>query len=155
MRKIIVLIAILSFGCKTLDYIPAYEQILGLDLRPFAEQNFLITPYAYSGKYTSIAIIDYKIMPGAQLRNTINYSPYTGESYEGSTWFVDTVKIDESLNRIFLICREMGADALVDFEILDVSDSYTNIEKPVLVPGIRITGLAIRRDDIDNIIIKK
>jgi len=133
----------------TLEYIPAYEQTLGIDLRPFAKLNFLITPYAYSGKYTSIAIIDYKIMPGAQLKNIINYSPYTGESYEGSTWFVDTVKTDESLNRIFLICKEMGADALIDFKILEASDSYTNIEKPIVVPGIRITGLAIRRDDIE------
>jgi len=108
MRKIIFLIVVLGSSCMTLEYIPAYEQTLGIDLRPFAEQDFLITPYAYSGKYTSIAVIDYKIMPRAQLKTTGSYSTYTGEYYGSRrTWLMDTIKIDESLNRIFLICREM------------------------------------------------
>jgi len=153
MREIIVFIVIFitvfSSGCVTLEYIPAYEQILGIDLRPFAEQNFLITPYTYSGKYTSIAVIDYKIMPEAKIKNTKGYSAYTGESYDQSIWIVDTVKTDKSLNKIFLICKEMGADALIDFKILESSDSYTNIQKPIVVKGIRITGLAIRRNDIE------
>jgi len=43
----------------------------------------------------------------------------------------------------------MGANALVSFEILEVSDNYSNIPTPVVISGIRITGLAIRRDDIE------
>ncbi len=50
-------------GCVTLEYIPAYELKRGLDLRPYAEENFLITPYSYSGVYTSVGIVDYKLMP--------------------------------------------------------------------------------------------
>lgn len=152
MKKItlLILITVLAFGCATLEYIPAYEQILGIDLRPYAENNFLITPYPYTGKYTSTSVVDYKIMPEANLVTISRKNTSTGQYESTSNWVIDKVNIREALDSIYFLCIGMGANALVDFEILETSDSYTGIQKPVVVTGIRITGLAIRRDDIEE-----
>ncbi len=148
MKKILrlTLAIILIFGgCTSIEYIPAYELALGLDLRPYAEENFLITPYEYLGKYTSIAVIDYKIMPEATLITTEKMT--SSGVVTTSTWQVDTVMSAEALNKIFIMCKDMGANALVDFKIFEASDNYSNIKKPVIVAGIRISGLAIKREN--------
>ena len=154
MKKLVflILIAVLAVGCafQPLEHISSYEQLLGIDLRPYAEKNFLITPYLYSGEYTTIAIIDFKIMPEANLVQTGERKDYTGFTDPVFEWEVDEIETEEALDRIYRYCVEMGANALIDFEILEVSDNWSNIQKPVVVNGIRITGLAIRRDDLKS-----
>jgi len=140
------LTTILMSGCVSLSHISAYEQLMGLDLRPYAEQDFLITPYPYSGKYTSVGVIDYKVMPQAQLVATSTST--NPQSASAKKWITDTVQTAVVLDKIYHMSVEMGANALVDFKVLEASDNYTGIANPVVITGVRITGLAIRRDDL-------
>ena len=152
MKKILFLLlgVVLIFGCKPSEIvlIPAYENLLGYDFRPFAKRGFLITPYSYDGKYTAIAIINFKIMPESNLvliKSGYNYNTNTPTTVKN--WVSDTVETDEALERIYQHCIEIGADALVDFKITDVTDYYTKTTPNTTIEGKRITGFAIRRED--------
>ncbi len=136
-------------GCKSTREItiPAYQEIFGIDFRPYAEKGFLITPLSYGGRYTSIALIDFKIMPQANL----TVSEKADKSDQSATptvlgWHADTVGLHGALEKIYKHCIEIGADGLIDFSIEEVSDSYPAYPA-VIVKGKRITGLAIKRED--------
>lgn len=142
----------ICIGCKTVDKIPGYDLLLGLDFRPYAEKGFLITPHTYTaGEYTTISLIDYKIMPTAEYK----YDPNNNKRRVGSSpteettkqWYVEELDTQTALDKIFEICIDMGADALVDFKIEDTTDEHLKIQNPVIITGIRITGLAIRREE--------
>lgn len=150
-RKILIAIAavLMMAGCKSTTEItiPAYQEIIGIDFRPYAEKGFLITPLSYGGKYTSIALIDFKIMPQANLV----VSEKTDKSDQSPApavlqWHADTIGIHAALKNIYEHCTEIGADGLIDFSIEEVSDSYPSYPS-VIVKGKRITGLAIKRED--------
>lgn len=147
MKKIafLLLANVLILGCKPIErvaYIPVYEEIIGLDFRPFAEKDFLFTPYSYSGKYTTIALIDFKIIPSATLDTILPSINTTGHATTYK-WISDTIQTDIALERIYQHCIGMGADALVDFVIEEVTMHYPL--KPIAnLTGKRITRLAIR-----------
>ena len=87
-------------------------------------------------------MIDYKVMPSAKFQQakyspTLESSGYQQQVSEAK-WVADTLETQEMLDKIFEICVEMGADALIDFKILDTSDEYIQ----TTIHGIRITGLA-------------
>jgi hypothetical protein len=46
---------------------------------------------------------------------------------------------------VYKICIDMGANALVNLEISNTEDPYTNIANPIVIKGIKINGLAIKR----------
>lgn len=150
-RKFMIAITIILMiaGCKSTKEItiPAYEELLGIDFRPYAEKGFLITPLSYGGKYTTISLIDFKIMPQANLK----VEEKADKSDQSTTtsvleWHADTIGIDAALMHIYEHCIDMGADGLIDFSIEEVSDSYPSFPT-VIVKGKRITGLAIKRED--------
>jgi hypothetical protein len=150
-RKFLIAITVILMiaGCKSTNEItiPAYEELIGIDFRPYAEKGFLITPLSYGGKYTTISLIDFKIMPQAILK----VSEKADKSDQSSTptvldWRADTIGIHAALMEIYEHCIEMGADGLIDFSIEEVSDTYPSYPT-VIVKGKRITGLAIKRED--------
>ncbi|MBA7539201.1 hypothetical protein ES705_31480 [subsurface metagenome] len=151
MKKLIYLslLVLLCIGCKTITKIPGYDLLLGLDFRPYAEKGFLITPHTYTaGEYTTISLVDYKIMPDAELKE--GQSTGISAGYQDATvkvWSVDEIEPQDALDKIFEICIDMGADALIDFTIEEATDEHLKIKNPVTIEGIRITGLAIRRED--------
>jgi hypothetical protein len=149
--KFLIAIAVMLViaGCKSTNEItiPAYEEMLGIDFRPYAEKGFLITPLSYGGKYTTISMIDFKIMPQANLK----VAEKTDKSDQSSTatvleWHADTIGIHAALQKIYEHCMEIGANGLIGFSIEEVSDSYPSYPT-IIVKGKRITGLAIRRED--------
>jgi hypothetical protein len=150
-RKFMLVIAaiLMIAGCKSTKEItiPAYQEIVGIDFRPYAEKGFLITPLSYGGRYTSIALIDFKIMPQANL--VVSEKADNSDQSSAPTvleWHADTIGIHGALKNIYEHCIEIGADGLIDFSIEEVSDSYPSYPA-VLVKGKRITGLAIKRED--------
>jgi len=127
---------------RELTYIPGYELLKGLDFRPYAEKGFLFSPYMYDGKYTTLALIEYVIMPEARL-NTYELSDGTVLG----KWSKDEIKTEEALDNIYNKCIEFGADAMVDFTLTDNIEIYTGITVPTRIIGVKITGIAIKRED--------
>ena len=144
MKKIITftITLFLICGCQTVTHIPAHEALTGLDFRPYADKNFHITPYVYTGKYTTIALINYVSMPEAKL---ITYKK--GDGTTGKMWFQNEIDFETALDSIYEKCADMGADALMDFTFEEHSESYSKIMTPITIYGKKITGTAIRRED--------
>lgn len=146
----IAIAAILTIaGCKSTREItiPAYQEVIGIDFRPYAEKGFLITPLSYGGRYTSIALLDFKVMPKANL--VVSEKADKSDQSSAPTvleWHADTIGIHAALQSIYEHCIEIGADGIIDFSIDEVSDSYPAYPA-VVVRGKRITGLAIKRED--------
>ena len=149
MRKLIpitVVSLLLLSACSSIKHINGYESLTGLDFRPYADKGFLITPYAYSGEYISIYMVNYVIMPEANYAESGATNPNKRES--SGSWVFDLIDVDDALNKIYETCVEFGADALMDFKIQPNSESYkVGTEYPVTVNGIQITGIAIKRQD--------
>ena len=134
---LIVLFSILMVACKTLKHIPSQSQLYGLDLRNYSEVNFLFTPEIYPGEYLTVGIIDYVFLPEAN---------YLKDSKTGSSkWVVQDIRLEDAIDNVYKICIDMGADALIKFDISDTEKSYSSIANPIVIKGIRIKGLAIKR----------
>ena len=144
MKRIVLMLLILSplLGCMEVKLIPAREEFTGIDFRPYAEKDFLITPYAYAGKFTTIAMINYTNMPEARL-----ISIPLADGSTSKKWIIGEVETQIALDSIYAKCIEMGANALMDFKIISNPESYSNIANPVTIEGLQITGIAIRRED--------
>lgn len=156
MKKSLVLVLLMSIcSCATLEEIKVIypvESLYGIDFTPYTKLNFLITPEKYPGSYESIGMINFTAKPGAQyLLSSKKPNPYYGrnsgepkfiEIYE---WKIDSIAFPEVLNKVYKICVEMGADALVNFKNEIILDPRTGIKNPVTITGYQITGYAIKR----------
>jgi hypothetical protein len=145
MKKIILVslaTALMFSACKTLEHIDGYQSLSGIDLRPYTEKDFLITPNDYAGEYKSIFIVDFVIMPEA------NYETVDIKSgYKIKEWFYDPVDISTAMDNIYEICLDMGANAIINFEISPHTDTYVTVNNPTTIVGKRISGMAIKRED--------
>jgi len=138
---------------KGLNIIYPGQSLYGIDFTPFTQKGFLITPEKYEGFYESVGIIDFTAKPGAQYKLTgeiknpeyfpgmQDHSPFI-EHYE---WVVDSISFKDVLTKVYDICTQMGADALVNFHNELISDNYSGIKNPTAITGYRITGFAIKR----------
>lgn len=149
MKKLIPIAFALIFiisSCGPLKHIPGYEIFMGVDFRPYSEKGFLITPHEYHGEFTSIYMIDYILMPEA------SYQPAQYEDNQkveegGWRFSYKDADIEHAVESIYNKCVEMGADAIMDFNIQTHEDEYDFIPNPVTVKGLLITGVAIKRGD--------
>lgn len=156
MKKIFfILLPLLLSSCATLKelkIINPVETLYGIDFAPFTKKGFLITPEKYNGDYESIGMINFTAKPGAQYITTGSkpnpyYSQGSGEPrlIETYEWKVDSIAFSEVLNKVYKICVDMGADALVNFKNEITLDPYSGITNPVTITGYQITGFAIKR----------
>jgi len=142
MKKFILAISLAIFfsSCVTLEHIDGYQSLSGIDLRPYAEKDFLITPNDYAGKYKSMFIIDYVIMPEA------NYEIVSQRGGDATReWISDNVDISTAMDSIYEICLDMGANSIINFEISPHTDTYGLVQNPTTIVGKRISGMAIQR----------
>jgi len=149
MKKTLLIIStafIILSACTSIKHIPGYEKLTGLDFRPFADKGFLITPYVFNGDYISIYMVNYVIMPEANYMPANPDNVGTGD-YTSGSWTFKKLNIETALNNIYETCVEMGADALMDFQLQSNKEYYTGINNPVTVNGIQITGIAIKRQE--------
>jgi hypothetical protein len=162
MKKLLyLLLAFLLTSCavtqkelKELKIISPYEYLYGIDFAPFTQKGFLITPEKYNGNYESIGMIDFTAYPGAQyIKTGVKLNPYWSqgssepkviETYE---WKIDSIEFKAVLNKVYNICVEMKADALVNFKNEITLDTHEGIKNPITIAGYRITGFAIKRKD--------
>ncbi len=136
------LITFLITSCATqLKHIPGYEITVAIDFTKYTDADFLITPHEYSGIYESIGLITTIVMPEANLET--NEAGFVSES---NVWKISDLNISEVINNIYGKAVQMGADAIVDFKIIENTDTYNSI-LPVAVTGYLISGYAIKRLD--------
>ncbi|WP_299577509.1 hypothetical protein [uncultured Sunxiuqinia sp.] len=143
-----VLLVIALFGCKTLDInmIPRTEQFSGIDFRPYTQKGFLITPEKYQGEYESIGIVSYLIFPestreGIKEEGTMPYQHATIRF----KWNTEEINVQNALEGMYKECLNMGADALVNFDVALEEELISSVSPPVMRKGYRVTGFAIRR----------
>lgn len=156
MKKLSYLLLILiSFSCAELaplNEIPEVNNLFSIDLKKYSEDGFLITQDKYIKEYESIAMIDFLKRPkasyvkvGRKINNSASMSANTPVYEDEMSWIVGEISMQETIDNIYEICKSMGADALVDFKIASDDFYYSSIKNPILVPGYRITGFAIKR----------
>lgn len=122
----------LLYSCNTIDYIPKKTAVFDVDFTKYASKGFLITPHEYTGNYESIGLITYKTSPKAK--------------FNTSDWYIDQISLNETIDSVYNICIKKGADALIDFKFEWFDTQYNKqVIQPVTIPGIRISGFAIKR----------
>lgn len=151
-------IGLLLQSCTTLEdltFIPREEKLFGIDFSKYTSQNFLFTPEKYIGGYKSIGLITYEYLPAAEYKKTGNkvnpfYNPQDPSSKSLIPiveWVFESVKIEQVMDSVYKISKNMGADAIVNFDIKVKSDPVgANAKNPTTRFGYIISGFAIKRD---------
>ncbi len=159
MKKITLLTIFLGFiSCAPVKEIYPVEVLFGVDFRPYTQKGFLFTPEKYTGEYESIGLLDLSRSPGAQyviLNSKANprFSRFSSEQevFYQYGWKIDSISIPMMIDKFYSICIDMGADAVMNFEVygkeaLRVQPVFSNKNPPEL-PFLGIRGFAIKRKD--------
>jgi len=120
MKKIF-LLALLASCSARITYIPERSTFYGLDFTRFSDKGFLITPEKYLNEYQSVGLITYTYLPEA------NYVATGRIEYEGGgtsltkAWiFNNKMNVNSGLDTLYIFCKNMGADALMNFKVTPV-----------------------------------
>jgi hypothetical protein len=152
----IIVVALSSCATSPFNRINPTEIVYGIDFSPFTQKGFLITPEKYAGSYESIGLINYEAFPGANYKEVEkSIENYYGSKkpviFKENKWVVDSISLQDVLTKVYNICVEMGADALVNFDYEIIPTSYGSvpraIDNPLTIYGIHISGYAIKRKE--------
>lgn len=140
---LIVFVAFLLLSCApAVTKVPRTSQFTGIDFRKYTDSGFLFTPEKYSGEYESIGIVNYKLLPAAEL-----IAPYGDPSYNGpyaKSWVEEVIYIGQVVDSLYVRSVEMGADAVMNFEVIYETEERATTP-PVTLHGWTARGFAIRR----------
>ena len=146
-------LAVFSLGCSSSrTLIPGLTDVRGIDLRPYAEEGFLITPEAYEGDYDALGQVFLFMYPEAQRGRSYARDPQSGDlvTVTGS-WNITTVSADTAVDSLYRIAKSWGADAIMNFRYgLSEHPLYTGaLGEPTRdqLMGVRVEGFAIRRKE--------
>lgn len=163
MKNVILLILVyLMFGCETakqleeLSFIPKKELFYTIDFSRFTEQGFLITPEKYSEKYKSIGLVTYEYLPSGTyklvgLTKNPFYNPQVDktepEYLQLKNWVFEPIHYEKAMDSLYIKCKSMGADALVNFRIEVKSEEIgVGYKNSSTVKGLLLSGFAIKRE---------
>jgi len=149
--KIVTFICIcFLIGCATtgITFVPKTMNIGIFNFKKYSENNFLFTPHNYLGDYESIGLVSIIISPSAKI--TKIKSPHKngdGSPYYKKVWNVDDMNVDEALDSLFYLANKLGANAIVDLQIKEITQSYNmnSIFPQITIYGYKIDGFAIKR----------
>ena len=148
---ILSLLCLLSSGCvveRPLEHIQQNVEISGFDLTKYSAMGFLYTPYRYDRDYKSIGILSLLATPEA---NLVDRTVDERRSDYGvpKKWKINKIRVELALDSLYQAAIHMGADAIVDLQIIGISESYKTtmdqIDYPVTLYGYKISGFAIKR----------
>ena len=97
---------------------PDFEQefqVRGIDLRKYADQDFLITPSSYGGDFVTVAFITVDALNGAIWveKEEKPTSPYDSPYY----WKRLPVTLEQVIDSTVVAAKDLGADGLIELEI--------------------------------------
>jgi len=152
MKKIIIyFIAIVLASCSTVEHIDRTSVFYGIDFSKYNDQGFLITPEKYNGEYDALGIVQYNLTPEANYVTVQKFTRNSDGSYSPhnqQVWFTENVDIQQALDSIYVFCKSLGANAIMNFSSRRYEVPYTNQINPVVLNGIEVGGLAIKRKAI-------
>jgi hypothetical protein len=133
--RVILAISVLACtaACRPLKYIAPATSVTGIDFTPYTAQGFMFTPEMYRGDYESVGVINV-IM---QAEGNLVGDPRRG----GSEWQFSELNVGDVVKEAHKRAVAMGANALVNFSVRSAS----RLVGTVTVPGIEVTGFAIKR----------
>jgi hypothetical protein len=132
---IFLLTTMVFVGCQTMDGFDKETNVYALDFRPYSEKGFLFTTESYSGEYNAIGLFSITQTPEMKIKTQKNYMSETFTKEAG------TISFDETLDSLYSVAVNWGADAIINLKI-DFSETYKNGE---LVDENTIRGFAIKR----------
>ena len=150
----IISLLLMSCGPTLTELQTIYESknFYAIDFTKYSQNGFLITPEKYLGDYVSIGIVRYEAYPGANYRLISNkpnpdykLNSMVPQMITIKGWSIDKISIQEVLDGMYDQCKQMGADALINFDIKYETIPYTGISNPVTINGYTISGFAIKR----------
>lgn len=137
------LTAILFISCSTTKPIERSEYLSGIDFRKYTADNFYITPLEYTQPYDPVGIVNFTMYPSVKNLpgNYSNKDGYILMDANGQNWFIENIDASDAVDKIYQHCKNMNADALMLFNI----NTVYKVNGALNVPGIEITGFAIKR----------
>jgi uncharacterized protein YbjQ (UPF0145 family) len=120
-------------ACNRLTYIPPSTAVTGIDFTPYTAQGFMFTPEMYRGDYESVGVINVAMQAEGKLVRK--------DRSGTSEWEFSELKIDDVVREAHKRAVAMGANAVVNFTV----KASPRTVGTVSVPGIEVTGFAIKR----------
>lgn len=144
-NSLLIIISLSFLQCGHNLEIEKQVYISSYDFTEYTNKGFLFTPEKYNGEYESIGLIEVEIYPG------IEKIKDKAQLNSGDTWrssasyklykYSQTITPYEVLDSLYNISYKMGADAVINLEILRSEIQHYEIT----IEGIRASGFAIKR----------
>jgi hypothetical protein len=140
----------LFVGCTGgISFIPKTMTIGMFNFKKYSDKGFLFTPHSYLGDYESIGLVSVMLSPSAKINkiNTGNKNS-DGSPIFKKVWNIDKINVDEALDSLYFLANKLNANAIVDLEIKEISQSYNDINSDVpqvTIFGYKVDGFAIKR----------
>ena len=139
MRSAIPLLAMLALApaCSNLKYIAPNTEVRSIDFSGYSRQGFMFTTEMYQGAYESVGIIYVTMHAEGKLENMKGFSQ----------WVFSDLKVQDVLAEAHRKALAMGANAIVK---LDIQADNKVLSPALTVPGIEVSGFAIRRAVVEH-----
>jgi hypothetical protein len=129
------------------------ERLFAIDFTPYTESGFYISPEKPNFEYKPIGIVNYTFLPFSAYAPTEienpNYNPlnsdFGNEFLTRTVWIQSPIIMEECLDTIVNMCKNMGADGLYNFKVDKYTKDISGVTNPTTIVGIEINGFAIRR----------
>ena len=145
--KLLITITVLLIlsSCSTVKEVPSYTEVRGFDFTKYTKEGFLFTPEGYSGRYESAGILSVRISP--EIKRAFepgdNFADFDRvQDAAGNEWIVEKPDTENAIETMYKQALEMGADALINF---DISSEALTSEIPATI--VIVNGFAIKRLD--------
>jgi len=127
--------------------IPRVSIFTGIDFRKYTESGFLFTPEKYSGEYESIGIVNYKLMPAAEFVSSYGDQDPTYNGPNSKRWVTEEIYLGQVIDSLYVMAKEMGADAIMNFEVIYEEESRADVYG-LKLEGWTARGFAIKRKQV-------
>ena len=151
MKKVIILFVASMFlfmGCiGGITFVPKTMTIGMFNFKKYSDKGFLFTTHSYLGDYESVGLVSVILSPSAKINKVKTKDKRTDAVVYKRVWDIDKIDIDEALDSLYLLASNLNANAVVDLQIKEISQTYNvnTTEPQVTVYGYKIDGFAIKR----------
>ena len=138
MKRVIgalIIFAIFS-SCATINDVKHYHYDSVIDLRKYADENFLISTFNYVEKYLLVGIISHTV----RFEQKPYYNRGSGVNYDTSKYIlqgnmlIEIITEEQMIDSLYVLAKDLGADGIINLKI-ERNDVF-----------IKVGGLAIQRD---------
>lgn len=139
MRSAVHILALLALApaCSNLKYVAPNTDVRSIDFSEYTRQGFMFTTETYQGAYESVGIIYVTMHAEGKLEDVKGFPQ----------WVFSDLKVQDALAEAHRKALAMGANAIVKLDI----QADNKVLSPVLaVPGIEVSGFAIRRAVVER-----